>query len=583
MNRIPVSLILSLALVSMVLAGCIDSTTPKELVEPTLGDGKTDVSQQVALKGALGWGGDAAVTGAFEQDLQFFGYTVEVGADSVVTLEVTQKGSSRSLDSTLFVYGPRTEAGGFGTSALAQDDDAGWGRLSKLKGLSLPQAGTYLVVVGTDDAMGRGAYRLMLTCESASCAPIQPGPVVGQCHPAFASAIDTCVSDWIENEPEWFYSTTRRDLVEQCSDIEILAPAHDQLCAGPDAVQSVCGQSLEQLNSDQVPECMNEAWNRHLDGLCVFGQRYGDVFQSGAIVVLSRTELTADSDVNPTETAQLLKAITASAHDDVTVLEQVFERVDGGVVNQVQLWDASNRMAYTAYEFGAGDNSFGMIFPFDQSTPAVTIQDGDLYGCTTNWGSEMRDCRTSDDCAEGLTCVGVVETISRGRCIKINATPHPATDTTCTFEAGCPMGSGLQCQGARQPGDEGICRPAWMTGHFFTSPGTAIPDASGEPALVSLVAYGLATVDVEIRIDLSLSHPHVSELLVQLENPAGTRVTIFDQGTDGPELYLRNHPVVGFSGDESVNGVWKLWVEDKQSGNAGYVSEFGLTITSRWD
>lgn len=565
------------------LAGCGESGPDKALLEPALDDGKTDVTQSVTVIGELGWGEQGALANSFVQDLEFHGYTVAVRAGAEVRLEITQKGSSKSLDTSLFLYGPRTAAGGFGTAALARDDDSGWGRLSKLGSVTLATEGTYLVVVGTDDGLGRGNYRLMASCLSGDCAPIVTPAEQGQCYPSFLLAIEQCVNDQMDSDPEWFYTTTRRNIMEQCADIEVVASAYDQLCSGAQAVESICGQSLDSLNQTQLPVCLKEAWNRELDGLCVFGERYRDITESGALIVLGRNELTLSSPLSDVESAQVLEAVKASAYSDVATAQEAFQAVDGGVVNQTQLWDGSNRKAYTAYEFGAGDNSYGKIFPLGELQAAATIQDGDLYGCTTFWGPELRDCAASSDCADGLTCVGITEAVHRGRCIDTQAA-EPALDSSCTYEQGCPAGSGLQCQLAREPGDEGICRPAWMTGHFSTNPGNAvIPDNSADGVAVPLVAYGLATVDVDIRIDLLISHPHISDLLVQLENAAGTRVTLFDHASGGPELYLRNALVSGFSGDESVNGTWRLIVSDTQSGSTGTIGEFGLTITSRWD
>ena len=50
----------------------------------------------------------------------------------------------------------------------------------------------------------------------------------------------------------------------------------------------------------------------------------------------------------------------------------------------------------------------------------------------------------------------------------------------------------------------------------------------------------------------------------------------FRQNCGGQQL-------VGFSGDEQVNGTWTLRVVDLTTGQAGTLSDWHLTITSRWD
>jgi len=48
-------------------------------------------------------------------------------------------------------------------------------------------------------------------------------------------------------------------------------------------------------------------------------------------------------------------------------------------------------------------------------------------------------------------------------------------------------------------------------------------------------------------------------------------------------LRLEAWQIIHSSGDESVNGFWRLSVRDNKSGEAGHIHSFGLTITSRWD
>ncbi|MCU0672052.1 MAG: proprotein convertase P-domain-containing protein [Myxococcota bacterium] len=563
------------------LAACASDTDDGLLVQPPLVDGKADVGDRVLDRGPLGYGAENAVAGEFTEDLEFHGYFLQARAGAVVTLDVTRTGSSRSLDSALFVYGPRTEDAGFGTDAIAFDDDAGWSRLSRIRSFTFAAQGEYLVVIGTANARGRGRYRLEARCESGDCLPPPPPPppVDGDCPAAFVETIEGCVTDW---EADGGFEGTTRDLVEQCSDIEVVAGTYDALCASPDAPAELCAMSLEQIANDVLPVCAAEILGRRLDTSCVFGSVYRDVFTSGALVVMSREVLTASSTLDARATAQVIAAVDVASYDPTTI-EEAFGSVDGGEIHRTELWDASNRLAFTAFEYGAGDNSYGAIFEYGTTVFAARIQDGDLYECTTTWGPERRDC-TSDvagsagACADGLRCVGMAEPFGRGRCVDLTAT-HPAEETSCNAESPCPGGSGLQCQGLAAWG-EGICRSAWFTGSFETSPMQSIPDR-GE-ATVSLYAYGLATVDVDLRMDLWIDHPRVEDLRVTIANPGGTEVLVAE-GLSGGEIYLDDVVVRGFSGDESVNGVWTLRVVDGVSGSEGTVRRFGMTITSRWD
>lgn len=315
-------------------------------------------------------------------------------------------------------------------------------------------------------------------------------------------------------------------------------------------------------------------------GECVFGQVYRDLFAGGAIVVVAERQLDPSSSTNAIQRDQIVIAVQA-AYEDVTTVSEAFAAVDQSVIHHVELWDASNRLAYTAYEFGAGDNSYGRIFAFGSTTIAATIHDGDLDGCTATHGDETQPCGDASDCAAGLSCVGATPA-ALGRCIDVSATEHAALGNACLLESGCPAGSGLVCAGAAR-GGAGLCNPAWMRGHFDSAvDGQPIPD--GSSVVVDLPVSGLATVDTDVVLDLWIDHPRISDLRVTLTNPDDNEVLIFDgTGQSGVELYWRDHVVFGFSGDESVNGLWHLRVEDRVGGVVGHVHGFGLTITSRWD
>ena len=552
------------------------------LVDPPLGDGKADIADRVDLRGELGFGEAGAAAATFSEDLEFHGYTLTTRPGAVLTLDVTQKGTSRNLDTTLFVYGPKQAGGGYGTKAIAFDDDAGWGLHSRLSSLSLADGGTYLVVPGTHDGRGRGNYRLLATCESGDCGPVVPA---GACHPDIAAAIEACVQDWMA-APDFDPTATRAiDLIEQCADAEVVAPAHDQLCARPDAPPDVCALDSEAFATAYLPVCRKELTNDLLDHSCVFGDRYRDLFgrAAEAIVLVKGTVLTAASPLTDLERAQIVAAVVGStAYTDVTTADEAFAAVDSNEVNQHELWDASNRSAYTVYEVGAGDNSFGMVFAQGTTTPALTINDGDYVGCQTMWGQERRRCAADADCTEGLRCTGMPADGSLGRCIDTSKDNGLAMGSECTEASGCPAGSGLVCGGAAL-GGSGICQPGWMRGLYVSEPALAIPDNNASGTEAQLLVYGLASVDMDVRLDLLVSHPRISDLRVRLVNPAGTEVMVFDGSSNGPELAVYGKAIAGFPGDETVNGAWRLKVVDTVSGQTGVVSTFGLTITSRWD
>lgn len=543
-----------------------------DLVLPAA-DGKADAADRVERKGALGFGTAAAVTGAFVEDLSWQGFDLKVRPGAVVKLEVTQKGSARNLDSVLFVYGPKT-ATGFGTTAYAFDDDSGWGRLSRLSRLALA-GGEWLVVVGTRDARGRGAYRIEATCESGECAPVV---VAGGCDAAIQTAIEACVAGWLA-DPDFDPSrTTREDLIAQCADAEPMAGPRDRRCAEAGAPAELCAIDMEAFQVSYLPVCRRAVVGRWLDAACVFGEQYHDLFsRAEAITILGQRKIVSADQASALEAAQIVDAVHATAYDEVTTLAQALDAVDENEVNQTQIWDASHRKAYTVYEVGAGDNSFGRVFAFGTTKAVATNNDGDWYECKVTWGPERRRCESDSECAAGLRCVGRTEASPLGRCID-TATVVAGVGVECGTATPCL--TGLACAGASING-AGVCVPGWMRGAFTSEPEQSIPDGDARGVTTSLLAFGLATVSTDVLLDLAIEHPRPEDLRVTLTNPAGTEVVI--QDGQGAEIWFSRRAIRGFPGDESVNGAWQLTVADKVRGTTGIIHRFGLELTSRWD
>ncbi len=161
------------------------------LVEPDLDGGKTDVIDRVKVLGRLT--SEEPVTGSFTKDLEFQAYTFDVFEAGKATLEVTQKGSSRKLDTSMFLYGPQKN-GRFSDDKLAGDDDSGWGALSRLRDVTL-EPGTYLVVLGTATGDGRGNYRLVLDCADNVCLRHGDDVDLSQCPLELEEWLTECVEE----------------------------------------------------------------------------------------------------------------------------------------------------------------------------------------------------------------------------------------------------------------------------------------------------------------------------------------------------------------------------------------------------
>ncbi|NVJ21974.1 hypothetical protein HUW62_12165 [Myxococcus sp. AM011] len=119
-----------------------------------------------------------SVQTSFTTALQHYSFAINVAAGSSAKLEVTHLGSSMGLDTGLFVYGPKDASGSYGTTVRAQDDDAGYGQLSKVASATFAQGGEYLVVVSSGGGAGK-RFRLQLDCLSGDCEPVDPSVSLG--------------------------------------------------------------------------------------------------------------------------------------------------------------------------------------------------------------------------------------------------------------------------------------------------------------------------------------------------------------------------------------------------------------------
>lgn len=560
----------ALCLAQALVSGACGGDDEGSAVAPELGDGKSDAIDQVDDRGALAFG--VAAMGTFAEDLQFDGYHLSVRDGARVRVEITQAGTAKKLDTTLFVYGP-AQGDAFGTSAIAFDDDSGWGRQSRLSSLEL-EGGEYLVVVGTHDARGRGKYRLLGTCLSGECDPL---PEITGCDEVVANNILSCMAIQVADtqaDPET-PDLTRAEALEICTDGEALGPVFDNLCLGPQPAE-LCAAGFQAFAEQAGPACRDELAPFAVE--CVFGDEYRDLETSNDVIRGRQRRLTSPVGLSEIERAQVIAAVRSSAADDVTTIEAAFDAADQGEINVTELWDRTSARPYVAYEFGAGDTSVGAYFVHDSEERVAVISDGSLERCSAARGPQGGDCSSNADCSVGI-CFGRSEAFDVGRCI---VTSGFGDQRDCSDHADCDIGEGIMCAMLTRS-DVGQCFPAWMRGNFGEQELEAtIPDDDAAGLERTIMVHGLATVDTDVELDLRIDHPNRGELRVTLTNPAGNEVVVFDGETSGASLSFEA-PVPGFSGDESVNGPWTLRVVDDTAGQTGALMHWTLHLGSRFD
>ncbi|MBP8811613.1 MAG: hypothetical protein KBG48_34675 [Kofleriaceae bacterium] len=156
----------------------------------------------------------------------------------------------------------------------------------------------------------------------------------------------------------------------------------------------------------------------------------------------------------------------------------------------------------------------------------------------------------------------------------------PGQGDPCSATRAC--GAGLVCAGLSLWPD-GICVSAWMTGSFTMDVPQVIAASAGATATAAVIVHGLATVPLDVWVDLDVRGVDPRRLRVWLENPQGQRASLWDGATDGGTIPARLLPRPGVAHDEYVNGAWRVGVETTAAGTAGTLHAVTVHVTSQWD
>ncbi len=208
-----------------------------------------NVLDSTAYMGRVELGG--AVQTRFTTQPQHLSFGISVRAGAQVKLEVTHLGSSMYLDTSLFVYGPRQANGSYGTTPLAQDDDAGYGQLSKLPSLALAQGGDYLVVVSTGTGAGK-QFRLQLDCINGACAPQVDPALYATCDLGVATHLEECIEGTVEE-----YGVSLADAYDTCTGPDDAHAFYMEACNGGGTAPAWCQGGETQFTQRMWPVCQD--------------------------------------------------------------------------------------------------------------------------------------------------------------------------------------------------------------------------------------------------------------------------------------------------------------------------------------
>lgn len=117
---------------------------------------------------------------------------------------------------------------------------------------------------------------------------------------------------------------------------------------------------------------------------CLFGSTYHEAFTAPGLVMINEMDITQANlgDLDARYQDMLVRAVHESSHTDVTTATEALSRVDQEEMNLTWFHEPGARRTFVAFEYGAGDNSYGAFFEKRSGERASSIQDGDLYTCT---------------------------------------------------------------------------------------------------------------------------------------------------------------------------------------------------------
>ncbi|CAM4129732.1 hypothetical protein [Corallococcus exiguus] len=221
----------------------VGSSTQSILYPPPV-PSSGNIVDSTAYLGPVGLNG--AVQTQFTTNPQYLSFSFNVAEGARVSLEVTHLGSSMYLDTGLFIYGPKNASGSYGTTVLAQDDDAGYGQLSKVASLTLAQGGEYLAVVSTGTGAGK-KFRLALGCLNGACAQ---DDLFTACDLDVATRIEVCDESVVETQ-----SVTPAQALPQCTDAQDAHDAWLSQCAVSSGQKPWCANGEAAFTSRMWPVC----------------------------------------------------------------------------------------------------------------------------------------------------------------------------------------------------------------------------------------------------------------------------------------------------------------------------------------
>ncbi len=331
-------------------------------------------------------------------------FTFELSDRASVVLSTHADESGRQVDTVLALY--RERAHGWGP-VFASNDDYDHARFSNIT-RELPQGRYRLQVKGFRRA-SVGSFTLASRCVGKGCPPLATSCLFGADASELGHRNEVVVSrsdsisaaDQVfgELQHQQFLQAVRlaapeaRDVTEALTRVDGGTVQRSWLWDALGSRQFIAYQyTFQQITYGAVfTQNAAELVARVEAGTftacsvrpehCLFGNTYHELRESRAFQLESASVVTPATvaELSTLQQAQLLAAVQVAYEEasDGSALSSV----DQNEINRVLLRERASGRSFTAYEYGAGDNSYGAVFESDSTSMATQIQDGDLYGC----------------------------------------------------------------------------------------------------------------------------------------------------------------------------------------------------------
>ncbi|MGN6110121.1 MAG: hypothetical protein ACTHU0_33755 [Kofleriaceae bacterium] len=380
------------------LHGCDEPKGPEDDL-PT--DGKLDSFVRPTEQGPISFGSPAV--GILTNDARHLVWTFQLSGPASIHTFTSRVPHYKSIDTVLYLY-KFDPSRGWGPY-IARNDDDGRGEWSSLtRDLD---AGEYRILVKGYAASTRGRFQVQVDCTGAGCEP-PPSCVFGstywelpeQDHLVLGGRQKVTSPAGLSNlEKQRLILAVQQSSHTDVTTVEEAFARVDQNEFNVTGIYDPVGARSFTAVEYGVGDNSYGAifyWNtttivsRIHDGdleactalreTCLLGNNYGELVHNPAFSATSSLVVTSASQLSGTAATQALTAIRVAYPS--TDLADALTHIDQNRLNVITYLHTPTNTTVDAFEYGAGDNSYGAIFASNSLTLAAEIHDLDFYGCS---------------------------------------------------------------------------------------------------------------------------------------------------------------------------------------------------------